>query len=100
MGQVYTSPGAQADLHDYWSYILDKSGSEEIADRWIESIHRAAERYALNPEMGELRRDLRLNLRSFSVGSYVVFFPPATDGIELMQIIHGARDVPRHLRRD
>ncbi len=47
---------------------------------------------ARHPQMGELRPDLRDDLRSFSVGNYVVFFRQQMDFVEIVRVIHGARD--------
>jgi toxin ParE1/3/4 len=43
--------------------------------------------------MGRIRSDLLPNLRSFPVGNYVIFYFPADDGIEVIRILHGARDI-------
>jgi toxin ParE1/3/4 len=46
--------------------------------------------------MGSLREDLYPNLRMFvakkPAQNYVVFFYPIPDGIEVSDVIHGARD--------
>lgn len=49
--------------------------------------------------MGELRPDLAASLRCFSVRSYVVFYTPISGGIEVVQVIHGSRDIRSRLRR-
>lgn len=50
-------------------------------------------------QLGERRDDLRPGLRSSTVGSYVVFYFPLADGVEVVAIIHGARDVESLFRR-
>jgi toxin ParE1/3/4 len=44
--------------------------------------------------MGREREELSARLRSFAVGNYVIFYRPAKDGIEVVRILHGARDFP------
>ncbi len=45
--------------------------------------------------MGEIRRDLLLpNIRSVSVGSYVIYFRQHADAVELLRVVHGALDTP------
>ncbi|MDZ8108879.1 MAG: type II toxin-antitoxin system RelE/ParE family toxin [Nostoc sp. DedQUE12a] len=48
---------------------------------------------ALNPEMGRKRDSLALNLRSFPVGNYLIFYRPIDQGIEVIRLLHGARDI-------
>jgi plasmid stabilization system protein ParE len=43
--------------------------------------------------MGQLRTEFTTGqYRSFSVGSYVIFFRPTTDGIMVARVLHGSRD--------
>jgi toxin ParE1/3/4 len=46
-----------------------------------------------NPGMGRKRDSLALNLRSFPVGNYLIFYRPINQGIEVIRILHGARDI-------
>jgi toxin ParE1/3/4 len=48
---------------------------------------------AENSTIGTARPDLLPNLRSWSVGNYVIFFRPMSDGIDVVRVVHGARDV-------
>lgn len=50
----------------------------------------------LNPFAGQYREDLAdllKDIRSFSVGRYVVYHQPIKDGIRIGRVIHGARYV-------
>jgi toxin ParE1/3/4 len=44
--------------------------------------------------MGAVRDELIPNLRSFPVGNYLIFYKPLPDGIEVLRVLHGARDLP------
>jgi toxin ParE1/3/4 len=46
-----------------------------------------------NPLAGLERPELRKYLRSFPVGSYVVFYVPLPDGIEVIRVMHGRQDI-------
>jgi toxin ParE1/3/4 len=48
--------------------------------------------------MGEARPDLGDEVRCFAVGNYVAFYRPLEDGILLLLVIHGARDIPTVFR--
>lgn len=47
--------------------------------------------------MGRLRQELRPGLRSFPVGNYLILYYPIPEGIAILRIIHGARDLERLL---
>jgi toxin ParE1/3/4 len=46
-----------------------------------------------NPLAGRERPDLQRGLRSFPVGSYLVFYVPASDGVEIVRVMHGRQDI-------
>jgi toxin ParE1/3/4 len=48
---------------------------------------------AKQPGMGEARPELAEGLRCFSVGNYLIFFKPLSDGIEVVRVLSGARDI-------
>jgi toxin ParE1/3/4 len=98
MPRVVYLPEAREDIYSLWRHVLDESRSLVVADRLVDWIEEGCEAYARQPEMGELRPDLAAGLRCFHVKSYVVFYLALPDGIEVVQIIHGVRDVPARFR--
>ncbi|MCA9264444.1 MAG: type II toxin-antitoxin system RelE/ParE family toxin, partial [Planctomycetales bacterium] len=80
------------DLVGIADYIArDKS---EAARRWLQTVRETCETLATQPELGELREDFGVaECRSFSVGSYVVFFRAFESGIEIARVVHGSRDL-------
>ena len=46
---------------------------------------------AENPKLGRAHDKLIINLRSFPHKKYIVFYFPATNGVEINRILHGAR---------
>jgi len=46
------------------------------------------------PEMGRRREELAMHLRSFPVGRYIIFYRSMQEGIEIVRVLHGARDLP------
>jgi toxin ParE1/3/4 len=46
------------------------------------------------PDLGRLRRDLAPHLRSHPIGRYVIFYRSTNHGIEIVRVLHGARDLP------
>jgi len=43
--------------------------------------------------MGRARDELVPGVRCFPVGRYVVFYVPLDDGIDIVRVLHGARDI-------
>jgi len=52
---------------------------------------------AESPSAGRTREEFQPGLRSFPVGSFVVFYRPIEDGILVVRVLHGARDIPELL---
>jgi toxin ParE1/3/4 len=98
MARVNYLTEALNDLHGIWRYVYDKSKNVEIADRLIETIDETAVIYASRPELGIPRPEFDERLRCFPVGRYVVYYIAIENGIEVVQVIHGSRDLPRHWR--
>jgi toxin ParE1/3/4 len=82
---------AQNDLDEIWSYIADDSPAS--ADRLIELFHEKFLLLSSQPLIGEAWPQYADDLRSFSVGNYVVFYRPAERGIEVVRVLHAARDI-------
>ena len=99
MARVTYSPEAIQDLQQIWGYISKQTQNSEIADRVIDAINNATRLYAVNSELGTSRAELVSGLRCFTVARYVIFFVPCESGIEVVQVMHGARDTPTHFRR-
>lgn len=91
MGKLRITDGAQTDLLDIWLYIA--KDSERAADALTEKIIEKFDQLLQLPQMGRERFDVRPDLRSFLVGSYVIFYTVVSDGIEIVRVFHGARDI-------
>lgn len=48
---------------------------------------------AARPMMGRARDELAPGVRSFPFGRYVVVYAPLDDGIDVIRVLHGARDI-------
>jgi toxin ParE1/3/4 len=84
-------PQADRDLDSIWAFIAGDSVS--AANRQIDRIGEIFEMLVQNPLAGRARPELRRDLRSFPVGSYVVFYFPLPDGIEVVRVISARRDI-------
>ena len=90
-GKVYRTPAARVDLIDIWLFIADDS--QAAADRVLDRIESVLTMLLANPEAGRPRPDLLPGIRSFAVGSHVLFYRQRDDGIELVRALSGYRDI-------
>jgi toxin ParE1/3/4 len=97
MALVRQTLDAEADLLDIWLYIADKN--RRAADKLLDSIDNSCRLIATQPEMGELRPDLDPLVRCIAVGDYLIIYRPAAGGLEVLRVVHGARDVPEVYRQ-
>jgi toxin ParE1/3/4 len=64
-------PQADHDLDSIWSFVA--TDSVGAADKQSDRIGKVFETFVQNPLAGRERSELRQGLRSFPVGSYVIF---------------------------
>jgi toxin ParE1/3/4 len=93
MSQFSLTDPARADLNAIWDYIAQDSIS--AADGVLSEIYDTLVRLSEMPGMGRRREELAPNLRSFPVNSYIIYYQRIEDGIEVMRVLHGSRDVSR-----
>ena len=92
MSVIQRTTQAEEDLIDIWIYIAqDNPGA---ADRVLDDIDERFHALADNPSMGRLRPDIAPELRYFTVGKYLILYRTVQDGVQIVRVIHGARDLP------
>ena len=99
MSQAIRTDQFRHSLKEIGQYIARESGSRKIATDFLHRIQEKCEVYARQSGMGEMRPDLGEEIRCFTVGSYVIFYRPIEQGVLLVAIIHGARDIPVVFRK-
>jgi len=92
MSRYRLSEQSRLDLEDIWLYIA--SNNLTAADRFIDELVGKFQTLAAQPGIGPKRDELGESLRSFPVGNYVIFFRVLPDGIEVVRILSGFRDIP------
>lgn len=91
MNIFYFAPPASADLEDIGDYIANDS--QEAAERFIEKITNTCRMLAAHPLSGRARDELLANMRSFPVGNHVIFYDVQPDGVQILRVLHGSRDL-------
>jgi toxin ParE1/3/4 len=91
MAAILIRPRAKVDLIEIWNYIADDS--ETQADMFIDNLDQKFVMLAKHPNIGRRRAELHRGLKSFPVGRYVIFFLSTPDGVEIVRVLHSARDI-------
>ncbi|GAC1334974.1 MAG: type II toxin-antitoxin system RelE/ParE family toxin [Isosphaeraceae bacterium] len=91
MTKLRLTEQAEADLDEMWAYIAAENPL--AADRMVDAVLEGSRMHARFPSMGQNRDDLRPGLRCFVVLPFVIFYRPMEDAIEVLRILHGARDI-------
>jgi toxin ParE1/3/4 len=89
---------AKADRLDIWLYIAEDSQS--AADRLIDRILEIGTMLADYPEAGRQRPELGTDVRSYPIDSYIVYYVVAPGRIEVLRVLHAARDVKPEMMFD
>jgi toxin ParE1/3/4 len=87
---VCFDPTARKDLKGIIAYIYKDNPSAAL--RLRDKFNKTFRLLAREPHIGELQAEIAVDLRSFSVGSYVIYFQPKSSGVEIIRVLHGARD--------
>ena len=85
-----------ADLVEIWEYIA--SDSPGHADGFADRIDSCIQALAQQPRKGRGRAELGAGLRSFTVGRYVIFYEAVPNGVDVVRVIHGSRDIEAALK--
>jgi toxin ParE1/3/4 len=96
MPTIERTARAEEDLIDIWLYIAHDD--VRAADRLLDDIEEKFLLLADQPGLGPARPDIAPELRYLPVKRYLILYREITGGIEIVRVVHGARDVPALLR--
>ena len=96
MPAILRTSQANVDLTEIALRIAEENPT--AADHWLDIINAKCQLLAQMPDLGRKRNDLAPGLRGLPVGNYVIFYRALpNDGIQLIRVLHGARDIPEIL---
>jgi toxin ParE1/3/4 len=98
MPRVVIRPGAWRDINQQLDYLETQAGLE-TAERFLDQLRASADELALMPSIGRLcgfrrpslRRVRRWPVKGFS--NWLIFYLPLQEGVEILHVMHGARDI-------
>ena len=91
MGAISWSQQAEDDLQSIWLWIARDSvdAAEAFLDRMIERIS-ILERF---PEAGPRRDEIGVGARALVAERWLVLYRTTADGVQVVRIVDGARDL-------
>lgn len=86
---------ALKDLHDIGRYTLQTWGRAQ-RDTYLRALDSRFAWLAAHPQRGRARDDVAPGYRCYPQGGHVIFYLISEDGIDVIGIVHQARDVLSH----
>lgn len=74
-----------------WAYVSERNAA--ASDRLIEQFIEASARLEDYPYSGPQRDDIAPTARAIVVGSYVILYRVTEEWVDIVRIVHGARDL-------
>ena len=84
-------PRAETDFVEIWQFI--GRDDPRAADRQLDRIEAQCQLLASNPRLGRLRPEIAQDARAWVVGRYLILYRAVDDGVEIVRVVHGARDM-------
>jgi antitoxin ParD1/3/4/toxin ParE1/3/4 len=99
MGRYVLTAAARADFAEIVEFI--RQDSPDAAKRVGKALMKNMGQLARVPWMGHVREDLAsTSLRFWPVYSYLIIYSPESKPLQIVRILHSARDVQRILESD
>jgi toxin ParE1/3/4 len=90
MPGYHIRPLAARDLEQIREYIAQDNLAAAV--RMIDRLMDRFDRLAEFPGIGMAHPELGDQVRGYPVGSYIIYYRPTDDGIDIGRVWHGARD--------
>jgi len=93
MRRARFAPQARTDVLDIARHVASETGVER-ALKVVDRLEAVCHWLATRPAVGRPREELEPGLRSFPLWPYVIIYRPRRVGIDVIRVLHGARDIP------
>jgi toxin ParE1/3/4 len=90
--RVVYSPDARRDYEEIYLYIA--ADNPTAAENLLRTFDKKLQLALNSPGMGEPHPELGEGLRTLKAGRYIIFYREVPEGIQVVRVIHGARDIP------
>jgi toxin ParE1/3/4 len=106
MARLLKREGARRDLIQQWVWYAENA-SIEVADRFLVAVDNTLNLLSSRPESGTpffVRESELQGMRRFPVSNgfkkILLFYFPLQDGVDLVRVVHGSRDLRKLLAED
>lgn len=96
--RYHIAPGARRDLDEIWDYIA--RDNLEAADRLLDNLYDRFRMISINKFIGSSRTEIGNNIRVFPYKRYLIFYAPHDETVEILRVLHSARDVDKIFESD
>lgn len=93
MPRLVILPAARVDLIEIGDFIAQDNLERALS--FLAEIEVKMQEAAERPESFPMRNDVCAGLRSARHGRYLIFFVNADEEVQIVRVLHGARDLPR-----
>jgi antitoxin ParD1/3/4 len=101
MSRWQLTPRARRDLFEIWDYIAEDDSN--AANRFEQAVFQSCNLLSKSPLAGSIRENLTSRPVRFWVvqpySNYLLVYDPAAKPVQILRIIHAARDLRVELRR-
>jgi toxin ParE1/3/4 len=100
---IHRRPGVDDDIYDLAVYLIEHS--EDAARRFVDAVQKTLKDLAQAPGMGspkQFEHPALVEVRSWAVEGFrnhLIYYVRLADGIDVLAVMHGSRDVEAHLAR-
>ena len=88
----YFSNAALQDISSINDSLLEYD-NPKLADQFLDALLTKCDRLVQFPQMGRKRDELSINLRSFPLQDYLIFYRIGSDEIEIVRVVSGYQDL-------
>lgn len=88
---LFVTPAAEQDIEGIGDYIANDSPANAL--RFIHALRTHFRKIADNPLGYRPRPELGEGIRSCAHGNYTIFFLTIGESVNIVRVLHGARDV-------
>ena len=83
---------ASRDLNEIADYFAETS--LEAGERFFREFNRKCQQLVAFPNSGKSYAEIRAELRGLPLESYIIFYRILDDGIEILRVVSGRRNLP------
>ncbi|MBZ0188017.1 MAG: type II toxin-antitoxin system RelE/ParE family toxin [Candidatus Obscuribacterales bacterium] len=94
--KLFITSAAELDLEEIEAHI--SSDNPAAADRFLQLLLSRLNLLAEMPGIGRRRNKYARGVRSIAEGNYIIVYRVKNDTVEVLRVLHGARDPERVFR--